>query len=261
MTATPAPVAACAAAPVEERARRAFDLLVAVAALVMTGPLMLAIALAIRLETPGPVFFRQTRLGRGGRPFMMVKFRKFRADAGTDGCPLTLRDDARMTRIGSVLMRTKLDELPQLWNVVRGEMAVIGPRPESLAFADCFRDGFEALLEHRPGLLGPSQILFRDEAALYTTGSADAPVFYRRVLFPAKGRIDLAYVRERTLGSDLLLLLRGVAAVCGLPAAHAPALPGPREADASPRGEAAPSPREGGASRMPLTAAPERRAG
>lgn len=200
----------------EERARRAFDLAVAAGALALTAPLMLAIAAAVRLETPGPVLFGQVRLGRNGRPFVMYKFRKFRADAGTQGCPLTMRDDARMTGVGRILMRTKLDELPQLWNVLRGDMAVVGPRPESLPFADCFRDGFEALLEHRPGLLGPSQILFRDEAALYATGSADAPRFYRSVLFPAKARIDLAYLRRRTLASDARLVLQGVAAVCGL---------------------------------------------
>jgi lipopolysaccharide/colanic/teichoic acid biosynthesis glycosyltransferase len=200
----------------DESLRRAFDLAVAAGALVLTAPLMLTIALAVRLETPGPILFGQTRLGRGGHPFTMYKFRKFRADAGTQGCPLTMRDDARMTGVGRALMRSKLDELPQLWNVLRGEMAVIGPRPESLAFADCFRDGFERLLEHRPGLLGPAQIQFRDEAALYATGSADAPRFYRSVLFPAKARIDLAYLRRRTLGSDARLLLQGVAAVFGL---------------------------------------------
>lgn len=222
----------------EDRVRRVFDLLVALAALALAAPLMLMIALAIRLETPGPVFFGQVRLGRGGRPFLMYKFRKFRADAGSEGSPLTMRDDARMTGVGLKLMRTKLDELPQLWNVVRGEMSLIGPRPESLAFADCFQDSFAGLLAHRPGLLGPSQILYRDEAALYTTGPADAPSFYRQVLFPAKAQIDLAYFEQRTLLRDVLLLLRGVLAVCGLPSVRAPlsgdarVLPGEREGGA-----------------------------
>ena len=237
--------------PRNARARRAFDLVVAAGALAAAAPVMLLIAAAIRLETPGPVLFGQVRLGRDGRHFTMYKFRKFGADAGTQGCPLTMRDDARMTGVGRLLMRSKLDELPQLWNVLRGEMAVIGPRPESLAFADCFRDGFERLLDHRPGLLGLAQILFRDEAALYATGSADAPRFYRSVLFPAKARIDLAYLRRRTLGSDARLLLQGIAAVCGfhrapvlLPAndAAAPGEPAPPPgAAAGPGAKAAPT--------------------
>lgn len=204
-----------------EMASRCFDLLVAVTALVVLSPVFLAAMAAIWIEGGRPLFFAQTRLGRGGRPFVMYKFRKFGAASGTNGCPLTVAGDRRLTRVGKVLAATKLDELPQLWNVVRGEMAIVGPRPESMAFADCFRGAFEQVLDFKPGLLGPSQIHFRNECRFYPT-DADPTHFYREVLFPAKARLDLAYFPTRTLISDVVMLMRGVLAVLGwAPAGHA----------------------------------------
>jgi lipopolysaccharide/colanic/teichoic acid biosynthesis glycosyltransferase len=194
---------------------RAFDVLVAIVAILVLGPLMLVIALAVRLESPGPVFFCQTRIGRGGRRFGMYKFRKFHRNAGNSGSPLTLHKDPRLTRVGAALMATKLDELPQLWNVIRGDMAIVGPRPESLAFADCFQDGREELLRYKPGLLGPCQIMFRNETAALPSGG-DADQFYREVLFPQKAQIDLRYFESRTFASDILIIVRGVLAVCGV---------------------------------------------
>jgi lipopolysaccharide/colanic/teichoic acid biosynthesis glycosyltransferase len=196
----------------DEPLRRLMDVVLAGAALALLSPLMIAISLIIWFESGGPVLFRQTRLGRGGHPFQMLKFRKFSPRAGSDGSALTLDRDPRMTPFGRVLMATKLDELPQLWNVLRGDMAVVGPRPESLPFADCFRDGLERVLDHKPGLFGPCQILFRAESALFTQG-ADSDEIYRTVLFPSKARIDLAYFQSRTLRSDLELVARGVLAV------------------------------------------------
>lgn len=196
----------------EAALRRAFDVAVAGLAALLLAPVALLVALAILVESGRPVLFAQVRLGRGGLPFVMYKFRKFGPRAGAGGSPLTLEGDARMSAVGRVLMATKLDELPQLWNVLRGDMAVIGPRPESLAFADCFRDGFEEVLDHKPGLLGPCQILFRSESTLHAR-SADPQRFYRDVLFPAKARADIAYFRTRTLASDLALTVRGVLAV------------------------------------------------
>ncbi|MHB2205424.1 sugar transferase [Methylobacterium sp. CM6257] len=212
-----APCFALAASSPEDRARRIFDLLVAVLALALILPLLLLIAVAIRTESRGPVLFGQVRLGRNGRQFVMYKFRKFRADADPDGSPLTRRDDARMTVVGRLLMLAKLDELPQLWNVLRGEMAIVGPRPESLTFADCFQGEFERLLDHRPGLVGPCQILFRNEAAFYAGTDADAVNFYRSVLFPIKALIDLDYLRRRTVLTDARLIFYCAAAVCGVP--------------------------------------------
>ncbi|TIX44948.1 MAG: sugar transferase, partial [Mesorhizobium sp.] len=103
----------------------------------------------------------------------------------------------------------------QLWNVFRGEMAIVGPRPESLVFADCFRGSFEGILQYKPGLLGPAQVLFRNEAHFYP-GSVDPLLFYREVLFPAKARLDLSYYPQRTIVSDVVWMVRGLLAVLGV---------------------------------------------
>ena len=123
--------------------RRVLDILCASAAAVVLAPLMLGVALAIWFESGRPILFSQRRLGQHGRPFRMYKFRKFRPDCDNHGCPLTVEGDDRLTTIGCFLAAGKLDELPQLWNVLWGDMSLVGPRPESLAFADCFRNGFE----------------------------------------------------------------------------------------------------------------------
>jgi lipopolysaccharide/colanic/teichoic acid biosynthesis glycosyltransferase len=170
-------------------------------------PVFLIVALAVRIESGGPILFSQLRLGKNGRPFRMYKFRKFRPNCDPRGYPLTMEGDGRLTAVGRILAATKLDELPQLWNVLRGDMSLVGPRPESLAFADCFRNGFERILEHKPGLFGPCQVLFRHESKLYPA-DASATDFYREVLFPAKAKIDLAYFPRRTLASDLGWILR-----------------------------------------------------
>ncbi|MER8638177.1 sugar transferase [Mesorhizobium sp. M0207] len=196
-------------------ARRAIDLVIAAAAAIVFGPLMLLIAVALLLEGGRPIFFTQTRVGAGARPFRMYKFRKFSVQCDPGGLALTMADDSRMTPIGRFLAVTKFDELPQLWNVFRGEMAIIGPRPESLAFADCFRGGFEDILQYKPGLLGPAQVLFRHEARFYPR-SMDPLLFYRQVLFPAKARLDLSYYPQRTIGSDVVWMVRGLLAVLGV---------------------------------------------
>lgn len=190
--------------------RRLFDIVVALAGLAVLLPVLPAVALAIVVDTPGPVLFSQLRLGRHGRPFRLYKFRKFRD--GAAGLAVTLKDDGRMTRIGRILERTKMDEIPQLWNVLRGDMSIVGPRPETLAFADCFRGDYRGLLDHRPGIFGPNQILFRNESALFPE-RCDADAFYRTVLFPAKARIDLDYFPRRTLIRDTGWLVGGVLAV------------------------------------------------
>jgi lipopolysaccharide/colanic/teichoic acid biosynthesis glycosyltransferase len=189
--------------------RRAIDIFCAGAAVLLLAPVTLIVALAIWIEDGRPILFSQLRLGRNGRPFRMYKFRKFKADCGDRGSPLTFEDDCRLTRIGRILAASKLDEVPQFWNVLRGDMSLVGPRPESFAFADCFRDGFEKILEHKPGIFGPCQVLFRHESKLYPAGVA-AVEFYRDVIFPAKAGIDLAYFSHRNLASDLGWIFRAV---------------------------------------------------
>jgi lipopolysaccharide/colanic/teichoic acid biosynthesis glycosyltransferase len=194
--------------------RRLTNAFLAGALLLLLSPLMLAIAVGICIETGRPVFFMQTRLGRGARPFRLVKFRKFRQDCGAAQLPLTLYNDSRLTRIGRLLERSKFDELPQLWNVVKGEMAIVGPRPESLTFRDCFAGAYHAVLEHTPGIFGPSQALFRNEGKLYRP-DWEPEAFYRAILFPAKARLDLTYYPIRTPIRDLIWVFHGVLAVLG----------------------------------------------
>lgn len=186
--------------------RRMLDILIAAAALAATAPLLILIAVAIRLDSPGPLLYSQPRLGRGGRRFRLFKFRKFH-DRACNARAVTLKNDSRMTKVGRWLERTKLDELPQFWNVLVGDMAVVGPRPESVAFADCFEGPFKDVLDYTPGLFGPSQVVFRNESSLYPANE-DPHDFYRAVLFPTKARIDLAYFRRRTLAGDLRWILR-----------------------------------------------------
>lgn len=202
------------ASPTHGFVRRSIDLAVAGAASVILAPLMLLIAVALLLEGGRSVLFVQTRMGAGGQTFRMYKFRKFRVDCSSQGLALTMVGDSRMTTVGRFLAATKLDELPQLWNVLKGEMAIVGPRPESLAFADCFHGGLEAVLRYKPGLLGPTQVLFRHEARFFPQ-SVDPILFYREVMFPAKARLDLSYYPQRTIGSDIMWMARGFLAVVG----------------------------------------------
>jgi lipopolysaccharide/colanic/teichoic acid biosynthesis glycosyltransferase len=199
----------------ERVVRRGSDVVIAAISLILAAPFILIIALVIVADTPGPVFFSQPRLGRHGRHFRLHKFRKFRNDVGPGGRDVTLRGDPRLTRIGRLLERTKMDELPQLWNVLTGDMSIVGPRPESLAFGDCFIGPFQRVLDHTPGLFGPSQVAFRHEGRLFPP-DRDPHEFYRTILFPLKAHIDLTYFPRRTLRSDIGWMVRGILAVAGM---------------------------------------------
>ena len=174
------------------RQRRVFDIAVSAPAVIILSPVFFLVILAIWLETGRPFLFSQMRLGYRGKQFRMYKFRKFYPKNTSPGCPLTVKNDSRMTPLGRFLEKSKLDELPQLWNVLRGDMSFVGPRPETPNFADCFEQGFARVLAYRPGILGPSQAFVRDESSLFPPG-ADPVAFYRSVIFPLKARIDLAY--------------------------------------------------------------------
>ncbi len=189
--------------------KRAFDLILASLGLLLSWPLFVVIAIGVVLDSPGPVFFRQTRLGRGGKKFEMIKFRKFPVDLNDQGPGVTLRDDPRMTRFGAFLERTKLDEIPQLWNILVGEMSFLGPRPESLNYEDLFVGPYLQLLDYRPGIFGPSQVAYRNESLLYPEGE-NPEAFYRANLFPVKAQIDLDYFSRATLQGDIYWVVKGV---------------------------------------------------
>jgi lipopolysaccharide/colanic/teichoic acid biosynthesis glycosyltransferase len=195
--------------------RRLLDLLIASTGLVLMAPIMVLVALGIWIESGRPIIFSQIRVGQLGRHFRIHKFRKFYEESGAAGCGVTIQNDGRLTRLGSILETTKIDELPQLWNIIKGDMSTVGPRPESLSFADCFTRCHLRVLEYKPGIFGPTQFYFRDEGSLYPDAS-DPERFYREVLFPLKASIDLAYFPNRTIRSDIGWIVRGVLVVFGL---------------------------------------------
>ena len=181
---------------------RAFDIVVASALLVLALPIWLLVALAIVIDEPGPVLYRARRVGRHGREFDMFKFRKMQRDAV--GARLTQFDDDRFTRIGRLLSRTKLDELPQLVNVLRGEMALVGPRPEDPLYVAEYPQEFAEILRCRPGITGLSQIQYRDEAPLLV--GDDFEELYRNEVLPKKIDLDRYYSIRRCLGLDVRIL-------------------------------------------------------
>lgn len=158
----------------------------------------------IVLDSPGPVFYRATRVGKHGRTFRMLKFRKMRRCA--TGSPLTMQDDERFTPIGRFLALTKLDELPQLYNVLRGEMRLVGPRPEDVSFVDRYRAHYDEILSVVPGITGPAAVRYAAESRLLA-GHADPVAFYAEHLMPLKIEIDIAYTRNRTVLGDLRILM------------------------------------------------------
>ncbi len=189
-------------------AKRLFDLLVASLALVVLSPLLLLLALAVRLDSPGPVFFRQQRVGRHGVPFRIHKFRTMVEDAATRGLPLTVGSDPRVTRLGALLRRTRLDELPQLLDVVKGSMSLVGPRPEVPRYVALYPPALrERALAVRPGITDPSSLAFIDEAALLARAEDPEREYVERIL-PAKLQQAADYAERATLWTDLGVLWR-----------------------------------------------------
>lgn len=191
--------------------KRLFDLFVALLLLVALSPLMVALALAIRVDSPGPVFFRQQRVGRHGVPFRIHKFRTMYAAAR--GPAVTVDADPRITRVGRRLRHYRLDELPQLIDVVRGVMSLVGPRPELPRFVEQYPADLRArVLAVRPGLTDPAALAHLDEAALLA-GSADPERDYVERILPAKLRLQASYAERATLRSDIVVLARTLAAL------------------------------------------------
>ena len=189
--------------------KRLIEIVVAAMILLLLAPLVGLLALAIVLESPGGVFYRAERVGLRGKPLRMLKFRKMHREAV--GGPLTAHGDGRLTRVGAVLRRTRLDELPQFWHVLRGEMSLVGPRPEDPRFVRCRSDDFADILNVRPGISGFSQLAFADEPRIL---SRDDPVgdYVHRIL-PQKCALDRLYVSQATLATDARIAFWTVVAV------------------------------------------------
>ena len=173
------------------------------------APLALVIALVIKVDDGGRVFFRQERVGRGGRLFRMWKFRSMVPDAPKLGLFVTAGHDPRITRVGRWLRRLKLDELPQLVNVLTGEMSLVGPRPEVPRYVAIYSAADRRVLEYRPGITDPATLEFRNEEDLLA-GATDVEAFYIAHCVPRKIELNLRYVAEATLWGDTVIILRTV---------------------------------------------------
>lgn len=191
--------------------KRLVDLIVAALGLLVSSPVQAVIAAAVKADSPGPALFKQERVGKDGRTFRILKFRTM--STGAVGHAITPTGDTRVTKVGAVLRRTKLDELPQLWNVLVGDMSLVGPRPEVPQYVDLWpADRRAKILSMRPGITDPASIEYRDEGALLATQS-DPERYYREVVLPHKTAIYAAYVDAASPSLDLEILLRTLRAL------------------------------------------------
>lgn len=186
-------------------AKRTLDLTLAVVGLIVLCPVMLMIALAVVIDSRGPVLFRQVRVGRFGRPFAIYKFRTMVADAAQLGANISPSDDPRITRVGRFLRRRYLDELPQLLNILRGDMALVGPRPETPEFVALYEREQLKVLTVRPGVLGPSTLAGMEEEDRLAA-AADPLGLYVSSILPERVSADIGYVERWSIGGDLRLL-------------------------------------------------------
>lgn len=192
--------------------KRAFDFCFALVALVLLAPLLLLVALVVRLTSRGPALFRQERVGRGFRPFRINKFRTMVADAPERGAAITAGRDPRITPVGQVLRATKIDELPQLFNVLVGEMSFVGPRPEVLRYVEHFRHDYEQVLSVRPGITDLASLKYRDEAKILGE-AADPEAIYLEKILPDKIALAKEYIARQSLSLDLWILAETLLAV------------------------------------------------
>jgi lipopolysaccharide/colanic/teichoic acid biosynthesis glycosyltransferase len=193
----------------EYAGKRLMDLFLASFALVATSPIWLAAALTVRVTSGGPVLYAGERVGKDGRLFRMYKFRTMRRDADRMGSAVTGAGDPRVTAVGRVLRATKLDELPQLLNVLRGEMSLVGPRPEAPTYVAEYDERQRRVLRVRPGITGPTQLLYRHEEAMLDGLHIDE--LYRTELLPRKLESDLWYLEHQSMRLDLRVLARTAA--------------------------------------------------
>lgn len=191
-------------------AKRIFDIFWSVLGLTVLSPLMLLAAVLVGTTSPGGVLFRQERVGKDGVPFTIYKFRTMRA--GNRGLRITAGGDCRVTPVGKVLRKTKIDELPQLWNVLRGDMSFVGPRPEVKEYTDLYTPEQRRVLLVQPGITGPASIRYRDESSLLA-GSSDPNRTYIEQIMPRKLELDLEYLPRAGVACDTRLIFKTLGAV------------------------------------------------
>lgn len=192
--------------------KRCLDILVSLMGLLLLLPVFGLIALLIKLDSPGRVLFRQTRIGKEFRPFAIYKFRSMTDEKIRTGSLITVGADPRITRIGHCLRKLKLDELPQLFNVLKGDMSLVGPRPEVPEFVDLFRSDFQEILKVRPGITDLGSLKYRDEATILAQ-SPDSRAEYINRILPDKISLAKQYIAHASLGFDFKLILRTLCAI------------------------------------------------
>lgn len=185
--------------------KRLFDIAASLVGLILLSPLMLFIAAAVKFQDGGPVLYRANRVGKDGRPFLLYKFRSMVIDADRMGAGITTSGDKRITRFGGFLRDTKLDELPQLLNVLRGDMSFVGPRPEDARYVRLYTEQQRRVLTCRPGITSPASLEYRSEEELLT--GDDSLDRYEREILPHKLALELAYLERRTFWTDIKLIL------------------------------------------------------
>lgn len=189
--------------------KRTFDLVCTVPGLILLTPLFLVVSLLIKLDDGGSVFFRQERIGYNGKPFKMWKFRTMIIDAEKKGMQITVGNDPRITKIGGLLRKTKLDELPQLINVVLGQMSLVGPRPEVAKYVNLYNEDQRQVLKLKPGITDPASIKFRSENEFLAAAKEPEKVYIENIM-PEKIKINLQYASRASLFTDFLVILRTI---------------------------------------------------
>lgn len=190
--------------------KRAFDVVCSAMGLLLLSPVLLVCALLVGLTSPGGILFRQERIGKDGKPFTIYKFRSMRKD--NTGLKITTSGDSRITPVGKVLRKTKLDELPQLWNVLKGDMSFVGPRPEVREYTDLYDEAQRQVLLVRPGITGLASIRFRNENELLDA-SDDPNRTYIEEVMPQKIALDLEYIPRASVWYDIRLILETLVTV------------------------------------------------
>ena len=187
--------------------KRLFDIAVSILGLLLLSPLLCVVALVIKLDSRGPVFFRQERMGGGFRPFLIYKFRTMVQDSSGGGWSLMVGQDRRITRVGRFLRKTKIDEFPQLINVLRGDMSFVGPRPEVRQYVELFRHDYEEILEIAPGITDLASLQYRYESEILGNSSNPEEEYVKHIL-PVKIRLAKEYIRRSSFFFDITLILK-----------------------------------------------------
>ncbi len=192
--------------------KRLFDIVVSFLILLILSPVMLVLAIAIKLDSKGPVFYRQSRVGRYNKDFKIFKFRTMVQDADKKGLAITLNEDPRITRVGRLIRKCRLDEVSQLLNVLGGSMSFVGPRPEVRRYVEAYSPEGMATLLVRPGVTAPSSIVFKDEDKILNSGGDPEQIYVEQIL-PEKTRLNLEYVARLSFWKDIKIMFQTLHAV------------------------------------------------